>query len=378
MPALPTRALPLALLAGACLAHAAGAPLTVSLTPAQRERLGVQTVALSPAAESGRVVLQGQVVQPAHLQRVLSAPVAALVEQVQVNQGDAVKSGQALLALNAPQVVEWQRDLQQATLAARLAQQAAQRDADLLAEGIVPASRAQTSQAQWQMAQATLNERTQQLKLAGVRPQAQGPLSGQLTVAAPARGTVVEVMAQVGQRVEAGAPLLKFAVDGPLDIVMQAPQDVARRLNPGDAVRVAGCDTPARLHSVNAQLEGASQMVAVRARWPQPQRCVWPQQRVEAEVLLQTQAASGQQPGWRLPAASVLTREGQSLVFVQGQAGHYTAVPVTVVAEQAGQAGQAGTVLVRPRQAGALKAGDAVVSRGAVALKGVLQGLGAE
>ncbi len=345
-------------------------PGPLQLKPEQIKKLGIQLQAVAPAAAQGRLQLQGLVVLPPHLVRVMSAPVAALVEQVQVSKGERLRAGQPLLKLQAPQVLEWQRDHQQALLQRTLARQTAERDAALLAEGIVPASRAQASQAQLKMAEALVQERSQQLQAAGVTPQAR--LTGQVAVAAPAASTVVEVLVQAGQRVDAGAPLMTVAAAGALDLEMQATVDEARQLAVGDEVSVAGCATPARISAINTRVEDAGQTVAVRARWPQAQPCVWPQQRVPADVALHGGAGA-----WRVPAAAVVRHEGEDWVFVRRQPGQFQPVSVRVTASPAGAAGSA-AVLVTPRTAGRLQAQDQVVSQGAVALKGMLQGLGAE
>lgn len=357
----------------ATASRAADALPPLTLQPTQVQRLGIQVAPLQTASERGRLVLQGTVVLPPHLLRVLSAPVAALVEQVQVSKGDTTRAGQPLLQLHAPQVLEWQREHQQATLQLTLARQTAERDANLLTEGIIPASRAQASAAQLQVAQALVQERAQQLQLAGVSPR--GVMSGKVALPAPGRGTVVDVMVQAGQRVEAGAPLLRFAAEGAMDIALQATATEARRVRVGDPVHVAGCSSAARLLAINTQLEGGTQTVELRARWPRADSCVWPQQRVQAEVTLSGDDVSGH--GWYVPAAALLKHDGHDLIFVQRQAGQF--VPVAVVPGAASASGQQpARVQVRSVAADGLRAQDKVVSQGAIALKGMLQGLGAE
>lgn len=348
---------------------------TLTLQAAQVQKLGIQSSQVLPASDAGRVTLQGRVTLPPKLLRVISAPVAALVEQVHVSKADAVTAGQPLVLLNAPELVAWQREYQQAQLQLKLASQAAQRDEALLAEGIIAGARAQASRAQLQIAQATARERGQLLQLAGVRPDER--LSGHATLSAPGRGSVVDVLVQPGQRVDAGTPLLKFASAGALSIDLQAPADTARRLGKGDLVRVTGCAMPARIVSINTELDEGSQTLSLRAQWPQINDCALPQQRVQAEVALAPGGDAAQMGGWLVPSGAVLRHDGQDIVFVQ-RGTSFQAVAVQVVGQQAG-AGKTGNLTqIRPIAPQHIKAEDKVVSQGTVALKGVLQGLGAQ
>lgn len=363
MPQSLPRAARAALLAALCLpvvlpVQAAGHPL-LQVQPAQARALGLQVAPPQPAGAGAPVLLQGEVVLPPQLRQVVAAPVAALVEQVHVAPGDVLPAGRVLLTLNAPQLVEWQRDHRQAVLQLQLAQQTADRDRALLAEGLIPGARAQASENQLQIAQASVREHAALLQLAGARPDPQ--LSGRIRPSAPAAGTVLELQVQAGQRVEAGAPLLAFAARGPLWLELQASTEVARTLRVGDEVRVPGCAQPARIASIGAQVEAGPQTVPVRAQWRQAQDCVLPRQRVEAQVV-----APGAAPAWLVPAGAVVRQGGQDLVYVQ-RAGGYQAVPVRVL-------GSGDAPGLRQVQ-GPLAAGDAVVVQGAVALKGLSQGL---
>lgn len=371
------------MLAGLCVgfihtplrAQTGGNPHTVTLTPKQVASLGIQTRAVAPASDTGRAILQGKVAYPASLLRVISAPVAALVEQVLVAKGDDVKSGQALVSLNAPQIVEWQREYQQATLQLKLAQQTADRDQALLAEGLIPAARAQTSASQLQLAQGTTRERAQLLQTAGVKPSNQ--LSGRAMLNAPGRGTVVDMLVQPGQRVDAGAPVLKFASAGALAIELQAPPDVARKLSKGDMVRIQGCEVPAKLVSINTELDPGSQTVSARALWTQVNDCALPQQRVQAEVIFSSPTRSGTPASLLVPSGSVLRHDGQDIVFIQ-RGNHFHAIAVSVISQQAAQGQQSAQTQISPAVTASIKSGDQVVTQGTVALKGAMQGLGAQ
>jgi membrane fusion protein, heavy metal efflux system len=376
MPALTfpsLRALPVGLLTLLAL-DAAQAQTLLALQAAQADKLGLRTASLQAASDTGRVTLQGRITLPPQLLRVVSAPAAGLIEQVHVAKGDAVAARRPLVSIHAPQLVEWQREHRQAVLQEQLARQTAQRDQSLQAEGIVSSARAQASHHQWLITQAALKERAQLLQMAGTKPDASGGLSGRVALSAPSKGTVVEMLVEPGQRVETGAPLLKFASAGALWIDLKATAEVARRLQVGDEVRVSGCAMPARLSAINPQLDGNNQTLSLRAQWPQANDCAWPQQQVQAEVVLsQRDTPAGQSLRWLVPASAVLKMEGQDTVFVQ-RPGGYMGVPVKVLGQQTQGGSWLQLQAVKPD---ALRAQDTVVVQGAVALKGLAQGLGA-
>lgn len=378
----PAEALRRALSAAALLGSTwslAAPPAVLPVQAEQIKRLGLQTAHAQPAGSAGRLLLQGQVVLPPPLLRVISAPLPALVEQTQVARGDTLKAGQALLTLNAPQLIERQRAYRQARLQVDLARQTAERDAALLREGIIPGARAQASQNQLALAEAALREQAQLLQLAGARPSRD--LSGRLQLDAPAAGSVVEVLVQPGQQVEAGAPLLKFARTGALWIELQASAEAARRLRVGDVVQLPGCAMPARLASINAHIDAATQTQALRAQWPQANDCATPGQRVQAEVLPADAPAADRAGSWLIPSAAVVRHAGRDIVFVQRPNG-FVPVPVRVLGQvqDSGPSASGGATLsqIAPQPPAQLAADDAVVVRGAVALKGMLQGLGGE
>ena len=355
------------------------------LRPEQVRRLDVQTARPQAANDGGEVTLQGQVLRAPDALRVISAPLAGFVSRVHVGVGDPVRRQATLVTLNAPELLSWQREYQQAALQAQLARQTAERDRALLAEGLIAGARAQLSQQQSQSAQASLRERAQLLNMVGVRPGAVS--AGGLAIAAPGPGSVVAVLAEPGQHVEAGAPLLRFASEAPLWLDLQAPPDVARGLSPGDAVRVAGCPQAAELARINTELDPVTQTVTLRARWRSVQTCVWPAQRVQATVAARTTPQAG--TDWLVPAAAVIKLDGQDVVFVR-QGDRFPAVPVRVIGPHAPpnvasnatpsatSSTEASWRQIRPVAAQALRADSEVVVQGALALKGARQGLGAQ
>src|SRR5690606_41570460 len=174
-----------------------------------------------------------QVVVPVSRQRLVAAPLPALVESLQVAVGDEVRAGQVLAVLRSTQASELQRDVAQANSQADLARRNLERDEQLFAEGLIAQSRLEAARAQARQAQAQQLERRRALAQAGADGGA-----GQITLRAPIAGVVLEQQAVVGQRLEQAAPLYRIAALDPLWVETQAPATEAALLARGGAVRI--------------------------------------------------------------------------------------------------------------------------------------------
>lgn len=257
---------------------------------------------------------------------------------------------------------------------ARLAQSKAQRDAQMFVDGIVAEHRRNESRAQSDMATLAERERRQALRLAGLTDAEldaasnSASLSPQLTLVAPAAGTVLELLATPGQRLEAGAPVATVGRGGAMAIELQASALQAQALRVGDTLVVQGCKTPARVTAISSQLSAANQNVQLRAVLTAREDCL----RINQFVQAQWQAARPAAPAaegktWLVPAAAVFQHGGRQHVFVREQQG-FRAVTVTTAV---------GSGADTPVLSG-LKAGDEVVVQGLMAIKGAWLGLGVQ
>lgn len=259
-------------------------------------------------------VFQGTVVLPADQSEVVSMPLPGVVQRVLVTPMSAVRAGQPVVRVISPALVEMQREWVTAHTQARLAQATAARDEALFNEGLVAQQRQQASRAQFEMADLAARERREALRLAGVSDEALQPLlsspvpgasSGQATAAAspalpsglqaalelkaPTSGTVLEVLALPGQRLEAGAPVVRLGRMDKLVIELQATQAQLAGLRVGDTLRVDGCQRPARLSAIGRELNSATQNVMMRAELSGRDDCL----RINQFVTLRWQRAAG-------------------------------------------------------------------------------------
>ena len=340
----------------------------IRISPDQLAKAGVVFAAVKPASAAGvGVRLAGSVVYPPNRIEIVSAPAAGVVQAVLVNSLENVKAMQALARLHSPQLLEWQRDYVQLAAQLELATKKTERDENLFKEGIIAASRLQDTRNQLAQAQVAVQERAQMLKLAGMRQAAIATLASQhglnpvIDIQTPRGGTVLELMVAPGQRVEAGAPLVKLARAGELWLELQASRMQGDQIAIGDTVNVRACKESGRVSAIAPQMAEQSQLVIVRATLPGADRCLRAGQYLEATISSKTVP----QTGWLVPAGALVRDAGRELLFVRDAKG-VRPLNVTVITRDAASA------VVQ----GALQDGVQVAVQGTANLKGIWLGLG--
>lgn len=260
-----------------------------------QETVPVETVRLRADAPPPQLRLTGVVSAP-RVSR-LSPRVDGLIDVVEVDAGDRVREGQVLARLDDRLAVLAERRLQATVTEARVARDEAQRllaEAErLVARGNIPASQAESRRAEAAQAEAALARL--QAEAAEVSERRQRHV-----LVAPYPGTISARLAEAGEWVATGTPLLELVdLDG-LRIDVQAPQDSYTRLQ---------TDAAAVIH-VDALPEG-SLRGRVLARVPQAR----PDARTYLLRLALDEAGEDLVPGMSVRVELPL-REGQRAVSV--------------------------------------------------------------
>ena len=194
----------------------------------------VLTMIVTPGAFAGHDVYSGEL--RARYETDLGFRVGGKIEARLVDAGARVRKGEPLARL----------DPQDARLAARAASAqvaSAQADAtlaraeleryrDLLARKFISASAFDAKQNAHDAAQARLEQARSQAAITTNQTQ-------YTTLVADADGVVMSTMAEPGQVVTAGQPVLRLARDGEKEVVVNAPEGELTRFHVGDAARVS-------------------------------------------------------------------------------------------------------------------------------------------
>lgn len=87
----------------------------ISFSPAQISQAKITTVKLVPAAQAQNTfTLNGQAVWSSQAQSTISAPVASIIQQLNIENLQAIRVGQNIAVLHSPQLLTWQSELLQA------------------------------------------------------------------------------------------------------------------------------------------------------------------------------------------------------------------------------------------------------------------------
>ena len=361
-------ALPVLLAAPFTMERAAAANIHISEADMARAGISVTPALATLAASVGignGTRFSGTVVAPASALHLVSSELGGVVQQVHTATLQQVRAGAPVVTLFSLPYVALQGDYMQKATQAQLAVDKLARDNSLFKDGIIARARLDDSRAQATMATLAADERRLALRRAGlgaaqISAIARGvSLSPLLIVKAPVAGSILELPVQPGQQIDAGAAIAKLNRAGPLWVELQASRQQPL-LKVGDRLQVPNC-SQLRVIAISPVVNGASQSLQIRAEQLDLDPCLKVNAYVEARLLAPERDAGSV----AVPEAALVQRGTEQFVFVRTSGGF------RIVSVQSRAAG-GGMVWVR----GALTAGDAVASRGLVALKGAWSGLG--
>lgn len=315
----------------------------------------VRTITVGATATNASKVYAGEV--RARYDSTLGFRVGGKIIARQVNVGETVKAGQVLARLDP-------KDLQLGDAAAVAQVAAAQAQFNVTKTDL---ERVRGLHAKGYASQGELDRFTTQFEAAKAQldaVQAQRNQSANqaryAVLTADADGVVTAVMAESGQVVAAGQPVVQLARGGAIEIAAAIPEDRVNAVREGMPVTVSlwaesGKTYPGVIRELSSAADPLARTYAVRVSVPQPP----PEMK-----LRMTAAISIPLPGLpdliHIPASSMVTQQGKAGVWVvqpQASAVQFRAVEF---------AGVEGNEILA---ASGLKPGDVVVTAGAAYLR---------
>ncbi len=341
----------------------------VKLTPDQLASLGIITV--RPTAFHDAVVADGQIAVNDNATTQVFSPYSGRVLRVLAGVGDKVRSGAALVTVDASENLDAQTALLTALSQARLARLTeTRRHAGYDSHG--------GSLQDWQQAQADLTTAEAALSAARGRLRVLGSSDAQIqaleaagvasttaTIAAPITGLVTDRHIGPGQVVQAGDSTSLFTVAYLTTVwLLSAVRDSeAATISVGQPIvlhipALPGHDYRATVQSVGAEVDAATHRVMVRATVPNADGRLRPAMLGTSEIITSPDSLA---PG--VPEAAIVREADQAHVWVVQPGG--------VLDERRIQTGRNNGTLTEVRQG--LTEGERIVTTGSLFIDSVAQ-----
>jgi len=298
----------------------------IELTAEQLQAAGISVVAVSRGG-GGETRLSGRVEAMVDARAAVGAVVGGTVERVLVAPGQTVRAGQPLVSLISGDGAALRAEIDAASAAATAARQAYQRNRNLADQGVVARQEVEASQAQAASAEAMARAARARAAAAG-SPNA----SGRMSVVSPISGVVTNVQVGPGGFAAQGAVVAEVTNPARVELVFNAPPQLAAQVRLGSHVRVTGPQG-----EFNALVTGVaadaglqdSGATVIRAR-PEGDRLPPAGSPVTGAVVTEGQTGGA----LTVPSEAVQTVDGATVVFIQTNEG-FRAQPV-LAGRQAG------------------------------------------
>ena len=250
----------------------------------------------------------------------VSSPVNGRVVKIGAQAGDAVRAGQPLLWLDAPEFSSAVADQSKSQADVRQKQAAFARAKSLFEGEVLARKDMESSQAD--LAQSQAESLRAQQRLANLT-QGVGGDGGKYVLRAPLNGVVSERKANPGSEVRSDAPDALFVVTDPtrLWVIIDVPEKYIGKVRVGQKVEVEvdafpGADFLGQIASIGEVLDPATRRVQVRCTISNPQRRLKPE--MYARV---TPITDESRKLVRIPNGAIITEGLYSFVFVEKEAG---------------------------------------------------------
>jgi cobalt-zinc-cadmium efflux system membrane fusion protein len=333
------------------------------LSEQERSLLGIEVQTVSAVDQGGAGEITLRVAFAPDGEWAIKTPLSGVLQRVFVQEGDLVKTGDALVVVRSADMVALQRDYLKARAEVNLQVTSYERDEKLRKAGSISERRWQETRFSHDTAQAEFAGLRGQLMLAGLTDADLRLLADNMEIGpdivlrAPADAVVLERPAMLGDQLNGSELLVRLGESQKLVLEGELSRSAAANLGVGGQVALQGADVRAELIYISTVIDPQTQTVHVRAQ-PEDVSSLMPGQLSRWDVLSGGQILT-------VPSSAVVKLHGKDVVYVLVPSG-FEVREVRVKSTGSG----AWIVL------DGLVTGDKVAVTGTAALKGMSMGLG--
>lgn len=300
------------------LRYAADAPQLAALKIKAAEELPV------PLAEP----LNGRITYNENFTARVSSPIAGRIVSIKLQPGDTVKAGDALVALDSPDLAQAVADLHKAEADETRKRLAFERARKLHEGEVLPRKDYESAEAD--LAQSHAETQRAHLRLRNLVPG--GGTRENYVLRAPIGGVVSERKANPGMEVRPDLPDPLYVITNPkhLWVMIDLPERNLSKVEPGHPVAVEVDAWPGErfagtIEKIGETVDPATRRIQVRCSVPNPARKLKPEMYARVTLL-----ADENQRALRVPNGALITEGLYSHVFVEKSRGVFEKRRVTL------------------------------------------------
>jgi RND family efflux transporter MFP subunit len=200
--------------------HEAHMESVVTLTPEQSRSVGVELGSIEQKNITATVKVSGTLEVPAQNKASVTSLYGGMLRSIHVHPGSAVRKGQVLATLVNTELSGIQQQFISIGASLRLAELEESRQRELVAGNAAPLKNLQRARAELSSLQAQRAALGKQLSDLGISTASlsSGTISSTLSVTAPISGTISDIDAQIGSKVDAETPLARIVNNSQLHL----------------------------------------------------------------------------------------------------------------------------------------------------------------
>lgn len=292
----------------------------ISMTKAQIEAIGLHIGGFSETKLAGYIKANGILDLPPSNRASIHAPQAGFIQKARYLEGDYVKKGAVLVALQHPDFIQLQQTYQEVSSRLIYLTQEFNRQQTLAAANVSAKKKLQETEAEFNALSATKNGLAQQLSYLGLSPKKaeEGEIQTSIVIRAPFSGYITRLNIHLGQYVSSDIPLYEMVDNQHLHLELNVFEKDLFKVKKEQRITfrlpAQGPESyEAEVHLVGKEFDQENRTVRIHGHLlgnhPEFVRGLY----AEAKIWLDARTVP------TLPETAIVSEEGQAYIFAEVQ-----------------------------------------------------------
>lgn len=289
----------------------------VSLTAEQIKAAGIELAEPEQKNLGNSIKVNGKLEVPAQNKAAVTSLYNGIVQQLMVHPGSLVRKGQVIATITNTELAGLQQNFISVNAQLKLAQLEYKRQQELVAGNAAPLKNLQKAQAELNSLSAQQSALHRQLATLGIASSSvtNGTISSTLTLKAPISGTISEIRAQIGSKVDAATPVADIVNNAELHLDLFVYEKDLPSIKKGQVIHFILTNSPgkeydARIFSIGTAFADASKSVPVHAEVQGEKTGLIEGMNVTAIISI------GSRTALAIPTEAIVSNEGKDYIFI--------------------------------------------------------------